>query len=457
MDKKEAGFRIDQFPEADDRGGWTKFTEEADNFVSQHAQTGEKGYSTFGEDIAISAMRRFLDSTRRMDKLQNLSGDTPTPKVILENEKNLLEKKASKLGEINHEDILRLRTILSKLPLNIRHQQNQIFTNLMNEDSSKFLLNTLAPNVVMLKKPNDAATLLERALFMRREQRVWYDFIGKLTERDEDGNPTVSDETFQNFFEWYQSNLAKRQHELNIEAPDNIARYSDNVKKAVNEGHLPESLADNLEFFDPDSPRACNLNFSLFDMMGNGSSASGSYTNLRIDKEAPISIRADAAVGYDKYKIIWHELTHAISGDTFDFGNEEANRIVEEALTEHISHMIFSSEEGTHLDGDEFDFMSGKAYKKERNVVKWLASGGVKTISPQMFYEAYAEYDHNYEKNHDEWLYGGKEEYPKPEIGPKKEALYSALLEAFPDCKDTNDLGKMITEKFIEISQNSAH
>ena len=36
----------------------------------------------------------------------------------------------------------------------------------------------------------------------------------------------------------------------------------------------------------------------------------------------------------------------------------------------------------------------------------------------------------------------------QPRIGPKKRALYDALLAAFPECKTRADLGKLIVDKF---------
>lgn len=439
---KETSSDFYRVPRASNKDDWSKYAEEVDHFVNQYAQTGETGYSTFGEDIAARSLQRFLNRTAAMSQMVDLEA----PKSLLDINRKMVKDSLNKIGEINHEDIVGLRTMLTKLPASHRHLQNQIFTNLMNEYESTFILETLKPNR-MIRKGMD--TFPGALMGLNSEQMTWYDFIGKLTELDKDGKPVVSDGSFQNFFEWYQASLAKRQHELNAERSTHVADYSNCLKNAVKNELLPESFAKNLDFFEPDSPRSRNLNFSLFDLMGNGSSASGLYVEyISTDREAPIGLRADIAVSNDIYEVIWHELTHVISGDMIDFGDDEANRIVDEALTEHISHLILLNDVNM-FENEEFDFMSGEAYTSERDAVGWLASGGANTVSPKLFYEAYAEYDPEYEKKYDEWLhYMDEDEMPKPKVGPKKEALFSALLKAFPECRDVNDLGKLIVKKF---------
>ena len=450
--KEKNSLNFNNIPEISDKEGWAKYAEEADKFVKHHTQTNEADYGTFGKYIAGRALQRFINSSARMSRAYKLEA----PEIMLEHLRKSVTRDVDSIGEINHEDIAKLRATLAELPANTQHLQNQIFTNLMNESGSRFILETIRPSQLMKKGADTTEErFLQIMLGIRTEKVKWYDFIGKLTETDADGKPTISDELFQNFFEWYQASLAAQQHKLNAERPKDVAEYSDGVENAVNEGHLPECFVKNLDFFEPDSPRAHNLNFSLFDMMDVNTSAVGVYSeHMPIDRDAPIGVRVDAVVGNDKYRIIWHELTHAAAGDIIDFGNNEANRIVNEALTEHISHMISKSGDGMFPDDDDFDFMSGDSYARERDVVMWLASSGNKTVPPNVFYEAYAEYDPKFEEVYNDFVSGyincADDNGPKPEVGPKKEALFSALLEAFPDCKDVEDLGKLIIKKFKE-------
>ena len=451
--ENDGGFDFYEAFEPGNTVDWQEYVREAEKLVGQHAQTGEKARMTLGEAIATNALRRFLDQAKRTSFLQERKKSVDELGIDIDDVfgKNLklYEEKTkdalNAIGEIDHEGIARLRAFLAELPGGIRDRQNQIFTSLMNEFKNNFILETIRPNQKTKEIKSDQDLLWSIIMGESEERREWYDFVGKLTELDENGKPVVSDELFQNFFEWYQASLAKRQNVLNVDKRNNIADYSNGVKNAVSNGYLPESLVRNLDFFDPESPRFHDLNFALFDMMGEGSSAVGTYFELLpTEREAPIGIRADVD-NQNKDGIIWHEFTHAISGDVIDFGDDEANRIVDEALTEHISRIVRSSgDAGMFPDDDDLEFMSGSSYDEERSVVKWLATSGKRTIPPKMFFEAYAEYDPEYEEALKKVLYSEGWEKVKPKVGPKKEALFSALLEAFPECEDVKDLGKLI-------------
>ena len=442
--EKESSFNFHNVPSWDDKDGWSKYADEVRNLAKQHAQMGETTYPTFGEKIAARPMQKYLERSASMPFYSSFEEPSEALTRVIKFRKKLVEAALDTVCEVNHEDIAELRVTLAELPVDARRTQNKIFTGLMYDYKSEFILKTIKP----IQKVRRGEEMLAR-LF--GGNYIWYDFIEKLTELDEDGKPVVSDELFQNFFEWYQTSLAKQQHELNEEMPSRIYEYSCGVEDAVKEGRLPEGFVRNLDSFEPDSPRSRNLNISLFDMMV-GSSATGVFfEQLPTYRKAPIGVRADILGDYGEFETIWHELTHITSGDEIDFGDVEANQIINEALTEHISHVILKSDQDDLLsDEDDYAFMSGKAYAKEREVVRWLASSGNKTISPQMFYEAYAEYDPEYEKAYEASLYQIDGERPKPKMGPKKEALISALLEAFPECKDVNDLGKLIVKKFEE-------
>ncbi|MBR2831102.1 hypothetical protein IKE83_01965 [Candidatus Saccharibacteria bacterium] len=447
---------IYNLPDRDDKFGWIKYAENAKKVSNDHFQSGELIFPTFGSEIAVGAMRRYINQVKKMGKLHEMGA----PKVILEKTDESISDQATNLIATDHESVAEFREILANLPQGLKNTQNQIFTSFANgyNTNSKYLLETLRPNVVTYEKAKRYAAFL---MGERPERIRWYDFIGKLTEKDDTGRPTVSDETFTNFFEWYQASLAKAQKELNHDTESNIKDYANGVKSAVSRGKLPQSIVNNLIFFTSNSPRPRNLNFSLFDALGDGSRAAGAFARPELynifDHNAPIGIRADVVVEEtQKYPVMWHELTHATSGDAIRFGNNyEATRIIDEALTEHISNIIMCSPEELGYDDDDknFTFMSGKTYKDERKTIKEIATSGKVEVLPEVFYEAYVEYDPDFtgepEWNEDELV------DPVPKIGPKKQALYDALFEAYPECQTLEELGDVIVDRFNEIQKSA--
>ena len=428
--EKEKKVNLMDLPPLDDTEGWEALGKEAREFEKQHMQDGREIYPTFGGNLAIGGLRKYIDKIRRVNRLKELNA----PDIITENElKQAVKAKKSAL-DLDHEKVAYIRKSLANLKPKEKRIQNEIFTKMMlvSGGKSPFILDTLNPTVDSVK---NTATRFLNSLLEKKEKNDTYNFIDKLTGEDEDGNPLVSDETFKNFFEWYQASLAKAQNELNKTVPDIVEDYTCEFNLAIEKGLLPNSFKDNLEFLEPNSnsPRARNLHFSLFDMSTDDTL--GACANKQgDDPEQPVALRADHV---DNSNVLFHELTHCIAGDEIRFdGCIEAERIMREALTENISYIVNGVKENAA-------FMSGKAYEIERNVVKYLSIGGQKEIPPELFYNAYAEYDPDYT---DEIMFDGT--IAEPKVGEAKQALYDALFESFPKCKNLRDLGELIEEKF---------
>lgn len=438
------------FPSLDDAEGWRELEKVSNDFANDHVQSGliSPAFSSFGVQLATNSLRRFAGRVGRVRTLLD-AGFIDKDNVILNNESRIARNALHDASYVDHEKVNEMREALEWLSPQAKYKQNQIFTKVLERDLEKnqFILQAVNPNVRV--KDSLMAYFLD-------DSAVSYDFVGRLTEKDENGSPVLSDLTFENFFNWYQANLAKRQKELKTEFIESIKDYKEHAEKVVAGGRLPECFSDNLTMLDPDSENARDFNFYIFDLYGSAIDTQGAYTECKFDsRSAPIGISAKLAFGKElgHLSTLWHEITHAIAGDKMIFYNFEAERIFNEAMTEHISNIVTIGDDTDYWEPEEYAFMSGFTYAGERATLNELAKSGAIKIDPNLFYEAYAEWDHEFEAKEREIEASSDplarmEMGAQPRIGPKKRALYDALFAAFPECKTRADLGKLIVDKF---------
>ena len=430
------------------------------------------------------------NSSERLKRLRN----TEVPgSIFLDNaEKSLNVWIDYYIGE-DYDVEKEVREPLAIAPNRVKEAQNIIFSKLVRKDKKDFVLNTIKPKEHDLR--NTRRYLLE---IMRAESYVpatYYDFAEKLTEKNEDENYTVSDETVKNFVSWYQAEAKSASEEL-VDAMETryLENYEDNLNRAIEYGVLPKTFKNNLERIKPDSKQHIDLSYGVMDAINAYKMTSGDEFFLigghcqrgLLDRERAIRLGIDNdSENWDTVEIFYHELTHAISGDEISFdGNEEASRIVDEALTESIAAKISSIgtledvdeeylQEAADEIAEEIGTFGGKSYKIERAVLDYLQSGGNNNIDPDEFFEAYAETDELYELLRDNRYYdffdkhkeGNKDtpehnafldtflENPYRTYGPAQQKLINSLLESFPECKDLAGLGEMIVNKFNELKQ----
>lgn len=404
------------------------------------------------------------ESAERAEKLHALGA----PDFIVKNEDEILENRIERYLSEDYDVNEEVRELLSDAPKGVKQAQNIIFSELAKEN--EFITRTINPEKIDLR--NSQAYLLSVLGIGPKVPAVYYDFIGKITEKDEEGNYVLPDETVKNFVSWYHAKTAEKSKEVleNMEGwwPE---AYNQDLEIAVSSGVLPASLAANAK-------KRVELECGVLDPInayeqGNAGEffAIGGQCEkniFSIEKKIRLGLGKEE---YDAMKIFYHEFTHVISGDAIAFdGNAKAEAIFVEAMTESIATRVLGMiDVENHNDEEEqreaaakitekIGYFGGKPYKIERKILEYLQSGGKKEIDPMEFYEAYAEVDEKYEaiRNEEYGKYDQNElddilDNPQRTYGPKQQKLIDDLLEAFPDCKDLAGLGRMIVEKFEEL------
>lgn len=378
-----------------------------------------------------------------------------------------------------------VREPLSEAPAFIKHRQNETFTRLATEDRN----GTFITRIINPKKYERKRNVLD-AIFSRGPT-IYYDFIGKLTEKDDNGKYVIPDETVKNFVSWYHTKMANK--EKQVSDVYDINYYKDSLHLAVQHDILPKAFEERVKLLNNDSEKSINVENGVLDAINAYKEgyddffvSGGECTGLLFSREKEIKLSINLLLlkesygrldlEYDALKTFYHELTHAISGDKINFGdNKRANKIFDEALTESISNLILEAMdfEDPEETIDDINPFGGVSYKLGRKVLEYLSSGGGKDINPTEFYAAYIETDKNYEsirdedffnlsfcKDYDDYdqLYdkiGDFEDNPYRTYGPNQQKLIDDLLESFPECKDLTGLGKMIVDKFNELKEGS--
>ncbi|MBQ6321049.1 hypothetical protein IJI17_02415 [Candidatus Saccharibacteria bacterium] len=385
------------------------------------------------------------------------------------------------------------REPLLGLPELVKRRQNRLFSEIAihNGRRSRFINDMFKPEKIDLKE---------------------YDYIGRLGEKDENGEYILDSRQVGNFMQWYYGNLAGLEAGWRQDCLYNNERIlKENVERLTNPSggkrQLPESYVTRInKLLDKKSPDFIDVKFRLFDPASDyfaknsndASYISEKWGHYRHDLGKPKRALSEIAIAPELYfdnfperemRTALHELTHAISGEPIEFGgHKEAERIFNEAMTEHIGSLIFQCGETLSLNGltaeeayrsaygdpKEADaeimayldkkmnemkimrieantpgFGNGYTYKAERGVLKYLQRGGQKVIDPMIFYEAYIEDDVPREKLRKEGkYYEGKPKGPDRTYGPAQTRLIQELLEAWPGCKNTRDLGELIERTY---------
>lgn len=454
-----------------------KFAEETKDLVPRNSHL-------LGE-TALRNATSIPESAERAQKMQALGA----PSFILENEKEILDKRIDRYVKEDYDVEKEIREPLMNAPRFVKQSQNMIFSGLVDEEN--FVVRTLKPDKQDLR--GTRAFLLSTLGVGPKVPAVYYDFVGRLTEKNEDGNYVVSDATVKNFISWYHAKTAGKTKDI-LENMDNWwqSGYVEDLSIAVDAGILPESFSKNIEVLDENSRKHIKLDCGVLDAInayqqgdsGEFFTIGGHCENNKFFRKKKIRL----GLGNDEYsamRVFYHELTHVIGGDpiTFD-GNEEAEMIFTEALTESISARIDAMIEAENCQSEDerremarslaedVGYFGGNPYGVERKVLEYLQSGGKKVIDPMEFYEAYAEKDELYELIRDEKFSllpfdksaedGGEAGFDMPEYdafldnpyrtyGPMQQKLIDDLLEAFPECKDLAGLGNLIVEKAKEF------
>ncbi len=379
-----------------------------------------------------------------------------------------------------------VREPLAEAPNFLKIAQNNIFSFLIGEHDN-FITNVINPQKTDLRGSF-------RLSFDRGEPNKYYDLVGKFTEKDEAGNYTVPDGTVKNFISWYHYRVANINKEIARKMNIYIRDYKTLLKTACDNNFLPKEFEKRAELLNNGSTDGISVETGVLDAISSYKNGSiifeGNCFNNPFSKDKPIKLRLDhwlerdsrqgycVILSYDGLRALNHELTHAAAGDIIDFGSDQANEIINEALTEIIGAIITRAARLEHHDKSEYSKImegvwpfGGNTYRKERKVLEFLSSRGQKTIDPMTFFSAYAETDKNYDLIRD----GKKAELPflkglddaqaskeyesfrkKPyrTYGPAQQKLINALLESFPECKDLKDIGKMIVEKYNEFKKS---
>ena len=436
---------------------------------------------------ALEYANNIQTSSKRMEALQNMGA----PDLILDDARDYLNRWIDCYVGEEYDVEKEIREPLATAPDIVKETQNIIFSNLIRKDEKNFVLNTIKPKEYDLR--NTQRYLLGVLGLESRVPATYYDFAEKLTEKNEDKDYTVPDETVKNFVSWYQAEAKLASEEI-VDAMKTwyLESYEDNLNRAIEYNILPKPFKNNLERLKPDSEHHIDLSYGVIDAVNAYRTIGGEEFFLiggHCQRESLFNRKEVIRLGidndsrdWDAVEIFYHELTHAISGDAISFdGNREASRIINEGLTESIAAKISSMNELGGIDeeyhqevadeiAEEVGTFGGKAYKIERSVLGYLQSGGKNNINPDEFFEAYAETDELYELLRDDKYYDlpfdknreDSEDMPEYDAflknpyrtyGPAQQKLINSLLESFPECKDLAGLGEMIVEKFKQFKE----
>ena len=350
-------------------------------------------------------------------------------------------------------------------------RQNEVFAALPHQEHVKQLL-----GIAELEENTEGSRSVdERPGFLRRHKRKpEVDYMAKLVARDvETGEPVISDRDLVRFFRWYATGIAKLEEVERGRYEEDALRYVAGVRRAIERNpDLPrEAVLEVVKRVDPDAPEYERPELVLADaflMLEDPDNPETSVCQGGYFEEYPRAIGVFFSGEGDEQKrrhTSDHEHTHAMSGEVIDMHNPEAERILDEALTEYFG-TLFGANEGEADEEDlEVEFGEGETYDLEREVLKFLGTGGKKEIPRGEWLAAYVERDERRDARRAEILknseglsqedlaslfYRVKYETPR-EYGPAQRRLIADLKEAFPECQSLSELGYMIQEKFEEL------
>lgn len=433
-------------------------------------------------ETALLNMEKLREQKERAQKLREWNA----PTKIVDDSERLLNDRIDRYMKEDYDVEKELREPLINAPNFVKEAQNVIFSNLIKEGEKNFITETIRPEKIDTR--GSRRYLLGVLGILPPIPATYYNFVDKLTEKNEEGEYVVSDETAKNFVSWYHKKAENKSNEILDEMESLLGGYGEELSSAIRYGLLPKQFEERLRLLENGS---LEIGIGILDAINAyGRGGAGEFFAINGHCERSSFTREKTIrLGLSNNRVLetfYHEATHAIAGDSIDFdGNREAERIFNEGLTESISAILLGAIELEGFRGETEDELEriageigknvgafgGETYKKERAVLEFLSSGGKKTIKPQEFYAAYAETDQNFELIRDEkyddlpfYKYPTEEddnldEYdaflsnPYRTYGPNQQKLINDLLSAFPECKDLAGLGEMIVTKFKELSE----
>ena len=233
------------------------------------------------------------------------------------------------------------------------------------------------------------------------------DIIKAITAKREDGEPSVSNETLGNLFEWHNHVQGKRQEQFEAEVIGPMRSvFAERLGAAVEKGWLPaDTLDDKRRRLIAETPVYIDdgVGFDrIFSSLGGGAMA---YSSLGIANPHIVFAERHATKSTPMVEETFtHEMVHIVTGRSpdetsiFNFstdpnelagsyglerlgGEGNIGKGLNEAMTEHMAQALIS--------GDIEKIRPWKgAYKAERYVLKALCNRGKIKISPIEFAQA---------------------------------------------------------------------
>lgn len=128
------------------------------------------------------------------------------------------------------------------------------------------------------------------------------DYVGALLDRDDQGNYRFNTNTFRNFLEWHNYNLAVFQKELDAKAAEDVDEFKSHVYESVDRLEIPQSAAENAEAL------GSSVRFVADDGLISAKINSSGWTEY----DNTVYISPDS---YNR-NTTYHELGHNISGES---------------------------------------------------------------------------------------------------------------------------------------------
>lgn len=246
-----------------------------------------------------------------------------------------------------------------------------------------------------------------------------HEYIQKITERDDDGVYTVSDETLANVLEWHNYHLADDQLEVENKSDRLKTKFKNRIKRSIKKGWAPEWLEDRLDQRLAETHVVADDGF-LTHLRGFGGTAH------RDDGVGFVTMQPENYQSrfWNGGQVLTHEFVHATDGYNgrkngmyriFSSHNREPGRVLNEAVVEHFSYSIHYN-----LPIDAIDphsrMREGSSYVRERTLLDTLCTMGEKSIDIRLFIAAHFHHE-------DAERYEGKDPI---------DLLKAKLQEAFP-------------------------